>query len=222
MLSGTLAGALVGFLYFNFNPATIFLGDSGSLFLGFMLAGIGLLGSQKSPTVIAVAIPIVSLGLPVLDTALAVARRRLDDDVPVWAWHRSNVTLAACWEIRLPFLAPSGERIGSLVLWQDGRAYDVCLADVHAIAHDLRGVVEQKLLALWEPWHDDPDAVVAMAAAGDRRGAGERAVPLPRMSERGTLAIEKDVGAAGKGDAGANRSPRSSSGAFRQRSTPLS
>jgi hypothetical protein len=152
----------------------------------------------------------------------AEAYRRLDDDVPVWAWHRSNVTLAACWEIRLPFLAPSGERIGSLVLWQDGRAYDVCLADVHAIAHDLRGVVEQKLLALWEPWHDDPDAVVAMAAAGDRRGAGERAVPLPRMSERGTLAIEKDVGAAGKGDAGANRSPRSSSGAFRQRSTPLS
>ena len=95
-------------------------------------------------------------------------------------------------------------------------------ADVHAIAHDLRGVVEQKLLALWEPWHDDPDAVVAMAAAGDRRVAGERAVPLPRMSERGTLAIEKDVGAAGKGDAGANRTPRSSSAAFRQRSTPLS
>jgi len=154
--------------------------------------------------------------------AAADAYRRLDDDVPIWAWHRSNVTLAACWEIRLPFLAPSGERIGSLVLWQDGRTDDVSLVDMHAIAHDLRGVVEQKLLALWEPWHDDPDAVVAMAAAGERRAAGERVVPLPLMSERGTLAIEKDVGAGGKGDAGANRSPRSSSAGFRHRSAPLS
>jgi len=150
------------------------------------------------------------------------AYRRLDDDVPVWAWHRSNVTLAACWEIRLPFLAPSGERIGSLVLWQDGRADDVSFTDMHAIAHDLRGVVEQKLLALWEPWHDDPDAVVAMAAAGDRRGGAQRHVLLPRLSERGTLAIEKDLGGGLKGDAGANRPPRSAPGGFRHRSAPLS
>lgn len=72
-----LAGATLGFLFYNFHPATIFLGDSGSLFLGFMLAGIGLLSSQKAPTVVAVAIPIVALGLPVLDTALAIVRRFL-------------------------------------------------------------------------------------------------------------------------------------------------
>ena len=365
-----LAGATVGFLCFNFHPASIFLGDSGSLFLGFMLAGIGLLGSQKSPTVIAVAIPIVSLGLPVLDTTLAVARRflrgqpifsadrshihhrllslghsprrvalllysacallglggmmlvndsayvavlllaiglgvgiavqrlryyefeelarllkrgvhqrktigrnvrireasnrlsnltdldrvfetleatfaqdefecaevrlrrsfvgaqagvdayrRLDDDVPVWAWHRSDVTLAACWEIRLPFLAPSGERIGSLVLWQDGRGDGVNLTDMHAIAHDLLSVVEEKLLALWEPWDDAPEAAVAVA--GDRAIAGDRAVAIPRALERTPLAIEKEPGAAPKGDAGGNRSPRTSSGSFRLRSSPL-
>jgi hypothetical protein len=148
--------------------------------------------------------------------------RRLDDDLPVWAWHRSNVTLAACWEIRLPFLAPSGERIGSLVLWQDGRADDVSLTDMHAIAHDLRGVVEQKLLALWEPSHEDPDAAVAMAAAGDKRRGTEHQVLLARASERATLAIEKDLGAGGKGDAGVNRSPRTSPGGFRHRSAPLS
>jgi UDP-GlcNAc:undecaprenyl-phosphate/decaprenyl-phosphate GlcNAc-1-phosphate transferase len=72
-----LAGATLGFLFYNFHPATIFLGDSGSLFLGFMLAGIGLLSSQKAPTVVAVAIPVVALGLPVLDTALAIVRRFL-------------------------------------------------------------------------------------------------------------------------------------------------
>ena len=365
-----LAGATVGFLCFNFHPASIFLGDSGSLFLGFMLAGIGLLGSQKSPTVVAVAIPIVALGLPVLDTTLSVARRflrgqpifsadrahihhrllslghsprqvalllygacallglggmllvndsayvavvlvvvglgvglavqrlryyefeelarllrrgvnqrkaigrsvrireasvrvsdltdldhvfealeatfkhdefecaevrlrrsfaggalsmdasrRLDDDVPVWAWHRSDVTLAACWEIRLPFLAPSGERIGSLVLWQDGRGTDMSLADMHAIGHDLRRVVEQKLLALWEPWDDAPEAVVAVA--GDRAISGDRAVAIPRTIERTTLAIEKEVPVGEKPDTGGPRSTRTSSGSFKLRSAPL-
>ena len=372
-----LAGATVGFLCFNFHPASIFLGDSGSLFLGFMLAGIGLLGSQKSPTVIAVAIPIVSLGLPVLDTTLAVLRRflrgqpiftadrahihhrllslghsprnvalllygacallglggmllvndsayvavvllviglgvglaiqrlryyefeelarvlkrgvhqrknigrnvrireasvrlshltnidrvfetleatfekdefesaevrlrrsfvgagpstdayrRLDDDVPVWAWRRSDVTLAACWEIRLPFLAPSGERIGSLVLWQDGRANDVSLADMHAIAYDLRAVVEQKLLALWEPWDQEPEAAVAVA--GDRAIQGDRSVQIPRSIERTPLAIDKERSSGAnatngaKSESSTNRSGRTSSGSFRLRSTPLS
>ena len=74
-LTIALAGATLGFLRFNFHPATIFLGDSGSLFIGFMLAALALAGSQKAPTIVAVAIPVVSLGLPILDVALAVARR---------------------------------------------------------------------------------------------------------------------------------------------------
>ena len=147
------------------------------------------------------------------------AYRRLDDDVPVWAWHRSNVTLAACWEIRLPFLAPSGERIGSLVLWQDGRGDDVSLADMHAIAHDLRAVIEQKLLALWEPWDDEVETPVAMA--GDRALPSERPVPIARSVERAPLAIEKDRAAGAKGDAGRERGVRTPSGNFRLRSAPL-
>lgn len=75
LLSIALAGAILGFLRFNFNPATIFLGDCGSLFIGFMLSALALQGAQKSPTVIAVAIPVVSFGLPILDTALSVLRR---------------------------------------------------------------------------------------------------------------------------------------------------
>jgi UDP-GlcNAc:undecaprenyl-phosphate GlcNAc-1-phosphate transferase len=77
LLTIALAGATLGFLRFNFHPATIFLGDSGSLFLGFMLAALALVGSQKASTIVAVAIPLVSLGLPILDVTLAVVRRFL-------------------------------------------------------------------------------------------------------------------------------------------------
>lgn len=70
-----LAGAIVGFLRFNFNPATIFLGDSGSLFIGFVLSALALAGSQKAPTMVAVAIPVVCFGLPILDVVIAVVRR---------------------------------------------------------------------------------------------------------------------------------------------------
>src|SRR5712664_2859399 len=76
-LTIALAGATLGFLRFNFHPASIFLGDCGSLFIGFMLAALALAGSQKAPTFVAVAIPIVSLGFPILDVALAVLRRFL-------------------------------------------------------------------------------------------------------------------------------------------------
>ena len=75
LLTIALAGAILGFLRFNFNPATIFLGDCGSLFIGFMLSALALVGSEKAPTVIAVAIPLVSFGLPILETTLSVMRR---------------------------------------------------------------------------------------------------------------------------------------------------
>ena len=72
-----LAGATTGFLRFNFQPATIFLGDSGSLFLGFMLAGLGILGSEKVTGAAALLVPLLALGLPVIDTAVAIFRRHL-------------------------------------------------------------------------------------------------------------------------------------------------
>jgi UDP-GlcNAc:undecaprenyl-phosphate GlcNAc-1-phosphate transferase len=74
-LSVALVGSLVGFLRFNFNPARIFLGDSGSMFLGFVLAVISVHGSQKGPTAVAVLAPLLLLGFPILDTSLAVVRR---------------------------------------------------------------------------------------------------------------------------------------------------
>jgi len=70
-----LAGALIGFLRYNFNPASIFMGDSGSLFLGYVLALTSISGLAKSSTVVSVSIPILALGLPILDTGLSIARR---------------------------------------------------------------------------------------------------------------------------------------------------
>jgi UDP-GlcNAc:undecaprenyl-phosphate GlcNAc-1-phosphate transferase len=79
-ISATLAGAIVGFLFFNFNPAKIFMGDSGSMFLGFVLACSSLLGAgtQKSPTIIAILVPLIALGLPIMDMLFAVARRFME------------------------------------------------------------------------------------------------------------------------------------------------
>jgi UDP-GlcNAc:undecaprenyl-phosphate GlcNAc-1-phosphate transferase len=70
-----LAGSLLGFLRYNFNPARIFLGDSGSMFLGFVLAVTAVRGSQKGPTAVAILVPLLVLGLPLLDTGAAVIRR---------------------------------------------------------------------------------------------------------------------------------------------------
>jgi UDP-GlcNAc:undecaprenyl-phosphate/decaprenyl-phosphate GlcNAc-1-phosphate transferase len=90
LLTIALAGAILGFLRFNFNPATIFLGDSGSLFIGFMLSALALQGAEKAPTVVAVAIPVVSFGLPILETTLSILRR-LVSGRPVLTADREHV-----------------------------------------------------------------------------------------------------------------------------------
>jgi UDP-GlcNAc:undecaprenyl-phosphate GlcNAc-1-phosphate transferase len=90
LMSVTLAGAILGFLRFNFNPATIFLGDSGSLFIGFMLSALALAGSQKAPTFVAVAIPVVSFGLPILETSLSILRRLISGR-PIFTADRDHI-----------------------------------------------------------------------------------------------------------------------------------
>src|SRR5215468_1944040 len=75
LIAVVLVGSVMGFLRYNFNPATIFLGDSGSMFLGFLAAVLSLAGSQKGSTIVAIAIPLVSFGLPVTEAGLSLARR---------------------------------------------------------------------------------------------------------------------------------------------------
>jgi len=75
MLLAVLVGAAVGFLVFNFAPASIFLGDSGSLVIGFMLAATAITGWQKGATALATAVPLLIFALPITDSALALVRR---------------------------------------------------------------------------------------------------------------------------------------------------
>ena len=75
LIALVITGALAGFLLFNFNPASIFMGDSGSLFLGYLLATYSLSSPGHVNPWLALVIPAVVLGLPLVDTALSIARR---------------------------------------------------------------------------------------------------------------------------------------------------
>jgi len=77
LLAAGIAGALLGFLPFNFPPARAFLGDSGSLIVGFLLAGLAVEGSTKGPTLVAIAVPLFAFAVPVVDTTITLVRRIL-------------------------------------------------------------------------------------------------------------------------------------------------
>jgi UDP-GlcNAc:undecaprenyl-phosphate/decaprenyl-phosphate GlcNAc-1-phosphate transferase len=85
-----LVGALSGFLFFNFNPASIFLGDSGSLTVGFLLGIYGIVWSYKSATMIGITAPIMALSIPLLDTGVAVIRRMLRGR-PIFSADRGHI-----------------------------------------------------------------------------------------------------------------------------------
>jgi UDP-GlcNAc:undecaprenyl-phosphate GlcNAc-1-phosphate transferase len=78
VLNAALGGAVLGFLFYNFNPATIFMGDTGSMFLGYALGSAALMsGQQKESTLVSLLVPVIALGLPLADTLLAMVRRIL-------------------------------------------------------------------------------------------------------------------------------------------------
>lgn len=90
LMAAGLAGCTAGFLRYNFNPARIFMGDAGALFLGLALGSVSVAGAMKTATVIAVIIPLVALGVPVLDTAFAIVRR-LRDGRPIYEADRDHL-----------------------------------------------------------------------------------------------------------------------------------
>jgi len=159
-----LSGALAGFLRYNFNPASIFLGDSGSLFVGFILAALSIQGSQKASTAVAVAIPILAFGLPVVDTAVTIARRLLSGK-PIFegdrehihhmllarGWSQRQVTLAlyavsAAFGFAAMLFVNGGSRVPAVVLFVVGGA--IVLALGHLRYHEvdeLRASVRRNL-----------------------------------------------------------------------------
>jgi len=77
LICAVLLGSIVGFLFFNFHPARIFMGDTGALFLGFVLGTLSILG-YKQATVVSLFIPIFILGVPISDTVFAIIRREFN------------------------------------------------------------------------------------------------------------------------------------------------
>jgi UDP-GlcNAc:undecaprenyl-phosphate/decaprenyl-phosphate GlcNAc-1-phosphate transferase len=77
-LTVILIGGTIGFLFFNFNPAKIFMGDTGALFLGYCISIISLLGLYKSVTIFSLIVPIIILAIPIFDTFFAIIRRILN------------------------------------------------------------------------------------------------------------------------------------------------
>ncbi len=73
-----LFGSLIGFLFYNFNPAKIFMGDCGSLFIGFLVASASTLTASKSHAIVGFALPILALGIPIFDTFFSMLRRFLE------------------------------------------------------------------------------------------------------------------------------------------------
>lgn len=85
-----LAGALLGFLVFNFNPATVFLGDSGALTIGFLAGCYGIIWTGHRVTGEGVAIPLLALAVPLMDLSLSVVRRRLKKQ-PIFSADRGHI-----------------------------------------------------------------------------------------------------------------------------------
>lgn len=77
-LTAALSGAILGFLPYNFNPASIFMGDTGAQLLGFLLAAISIEGAIKSAATVAISVPILALGIPIYDTLFAMVRRKIN------------------------------------------------------------------------------------------------------------------------------------------------
>ncbi|MFH1826096.1 MAG: MraY family glycosyltransferase [bacterium] len=107
LLMLALGGAALGFLRFNFFPASIFLGDSGALFLGFVLASASIVGVLKTTLVVALVIPVLILGVPIFDTLFAIGRRLKNRKHPFEAdnKHIHHMLLRAGFEKREAVLA---------------------------------------------------------------------------------------------------------------------
>jgi len=132
-LTLALAGVLLGFLFFNFPPARVFMGDSGSMFLGYIIGGISIMGLLKTATILGLVFPLLVLGMPVTDLTFAIIRRKLRGQSIAMAdrghlhhrlldagfTHRHAVLLmygiSACFGIAA-VLGEKGQWIGALVV----------------------------------------------------------------------------------------------------------
>src|SRR5680860_600201 len=119
ILAAVVAGSTIGFLWHNFHPASIFMGDSGSLLLGYLLAAVSLQGFLKGVATVALLIPLLVLSIPIFDTGFAILRR-VKNRQPIYLAdrghihhrftnlgysHRKTVIIIYCWSATMSVVA---------------------------------------------------------------------------------------------------------------------
>ncbi|MPM87207.1 putative undecaprenyl-phosphate N-acetylglucosaminyl 1-phosphate transferase [bioreactor metagenome] len=136
VMTAALAGGIIGFIRYNFNPATIFMGDTGSMFIGYILAAISILGAVKSATTIALIVPAIALGLPIMDTAFAIIRRHLNGK-PIFKPDKGHfhhrllaMGLTQRQAVMLMYLISAGLGLSAILLTEIDGIYAVLLVSV--------------------------------------------------------------------------------------------
>jgi UDP-GlcNAc:undecaprenyl-phosphate GlcNAc-1-phosphate transferase len=181
-----LCGALTGFLRYNFNPASIFLGDSGALFVGFTLAALSVLGTQKATTAVAVITPILAFGLPVVDTGVTMVRRLISGK-PIFqgdSEHIHHMLLARGWS----------QRHAALVLYGVCAAFGLLAAISTKTSSPMTGLVlfviaVAVIVAVGHLRYHEVDEI----RAGVKRTVADRRIRMANniRIRRATLAISK-------------------------------
>jgi UDP-GlcNAc:undecaprenyl-phosphate GlcNAc-1-phosphate transferase len=160
-LSAALLGACLGFLFFNFNPARIFMGDAGSLFIGFLMASVGIkLRFPDNVDWVTWMVPVLVLGLPIFDTAL-VSISRLRRRVPVWRGGRDHLSH------RLAAFGWSTRKV-VMVLYLVGTilgAAGTIMSLLSPVPAYMLGIFVLGI-ALWFAWWVEREALVARPARG--------------------------------------------------------
>jgi UDP-GlcNAc:undecaprenyl-phosphate GlcNAc-1-phosphate transferase len=190
-VTASLGGAAVGFLFYNFNPARIFMGDTGSMFLGFVLAAASLLGagSQKTPTLVAIIVPILALGLPITDMLVTIVRRFFAHR-SIFAADREHIhhrLLDVGLTHRRAVLSLYTISVGFTVLAlvvHLGRSWQIGVA-LFVLSALLVGVVQ------FMGKFNSPLAAVSRAAAEERAEPLRRAVPRVLVALADAVSIEK-------------------------------
>jgi len=184
LFTAALAGAVLGFLFYNFNPATIFMGDTGSMFLGFVLATTAIQTNQKHSTAVALVVPIVALGIPIADTLLAILRRAVRG-APLFSADRGHI------HHRLLGLGLS-HRQAVLVLYAGcaalgGVAVALRFASQRQAIWVLTGLVVAAMLALWKlgylRWSSAERIFQERRRNAEMRGAVRRVATVLRTAQ---------------------------------------
>jgi hypothetical protein len=166
-----LSGSLLAFLCFNFPPAKIFLGDTGSMFLGYSLAMASLMGAQKSDTVLIILAPILALSFPIFETCLSMLRRYING-VPIFSGDNRHTH---------HLLLRKGYSQPKVVLMLSGTALILAAAAVSAV------LIPEKSLWAWCPYALYVATLAGVAwLAGYLRPASFRVV-LERHNRNKTL-----------------------------------